>query len=261
MKKSTIIIIVTGLTLFLCFFIFRPITGRILVKDKITKEPADPISAFMMGFSEPETAKPVSLDNIEHIVINGKGLKNHTFVRVTENGRNEISRSNYYYKKEINSVVKGNTMMITLSGLTTDNFEIDVDSLSIKTIALNNIRGTLSIHSADSVFYGLSKVTVGKGAQVDLRGATENRETLDPKFQLLGMEKSIIRLEGLSFATFNATLNNARLDLIESNVADTANIALEGRSNIIHPAGLKTFGKLTLTGNTDYYNERNVKKQ
>lgn len=180
MKKSTIIIIVTGLTLFLCFFILRPLTGTILIKDEISKEPADPISAFMMRFSEPETAKPVSLDNIEHIVINGNNKAIYTFVRITNRGKNEISRSNYYYKKEVNPVIKGNTMTITLSGLSTNHYNIDLDSLSSKTITLNNIRGMMSIISTDSVFQGLSKVVVGKGSNLNLRGETGSQEYSDP---------------------------------------------------------------------------------
>jgi|GEM_PF-647036 len=261
MKKSTIIIIATGLTLFLCFFVLRPLTGTILIKDEISKEPADPISSFMMRFSEPETAKPVSLNHIEHIVINGTDKANHANVRVTNKGKNEISRSNYYYRKDVNSVIKGNTMTITLSGLSTQHYDIDLDSLSSKTITLNNIQGTMSIISADSVFQGLNKVIVGKGSNLQLWGEPGAQEYLDPKFQLVGKEESVIRLVTFSFAHFDATLNNARLDFLESYVADTANIKLQGRSNIIHPLGLKTFGKLILTGNTDYYNERNVKKQ
>lgn len=257
MKKSTIIICATGLTLFLCFFILRPITGHILVKDEFIKEPADPISAFMMRFSEPETAKPVSLDNIEHIVINGNGLEHRTFVHLTENGRNEISKSNLYYAKELNPVIDGKTMTINLTDLKTDRFAIDVDSLSVKTITLNNIWCIMSINSADSIFRGLNKVIVGNGAKVNLRGETDSREKLNPQFQLIGNEESVVRLETFSFSRFDATLNNARLDFLETDVADTANIKLEGLSNVINPAGSKTFGKLTLTGNTDYYNQRN----
>ncbi|GAA4132914.1 hypothetical protein GCM10022216_04480 [Sphingobacterium kyonggiense] len=270
MKKANYYILTGILVFVLGFYVLKPLSGKIngsyrTEKDgQVTLLPKDHLSDFMLLFSKKQTAKPIPLDNIDHIVLNGIVEKSNWLynpiagnLEIHTDGVNKIQFNNRPYLVEVDHEVKNRTLYIQLNTDAIFGMELHLGKTPLQSLTINGQDLDIFYQDIDTISPALQSFIINKKSNVsfgsgNIRGGSKSENSLNIQVN----DESTVNLKNSRINRLNVKLNNSLLVLGDIMRLDTLHADLNGLSHIRGARKLDYDGKtsIKLTGNLDYYN-------
>ena len=262
MKKTNIFIFLTMFILFLGFTLLAPLSGKIridpsksskdLKEDPVT---TDPISKFMLHFSHDVTADPISLNDIDDIVINGNSLKDLVLLEINENDEKaRLECMSPYYLMEVDHHIKNRQLVLNLKGNKVKKISIFLSANKLKSLTLNELNGQVYYPSIDTVGTSIEKFNIAKKSTISFDDSYRERTIFGSTLNLNVKGESKLNFQGYHIHRMQAKIEDSFIDL--SNVGRIGGLVanLSGLSNIRILKKNDNVKQDSLSGNLDYYN-------
>lgn len=271
MKKANIFILIALFIFLLGSQVLKPLSGKIYAKqtlDPITGElkvqTHDPLSKFMWNFSKEITAKPISLDNIDHIVIDGP--KKYTrFLQGPYYGRLSITNSieNYFYCNknsylvDINHEIKDKTLFIHADNTNMGAMNLNLGNKTLKSITVNGMAMSLYYEVADSNHRAFETLYANQKSNLSLEPIFFRDKTQTISYLNLSLsEESTLKINKIFVKKIDAKLDNSMMDISEVERIDSLQADLKGLSHIRGTKKAKSNKAFVqVSGNLDYFNK------
>lgn len=271
MKKANIFILIALFIFLLGSQVLKPLSGKIYANqtlDPITGElkvqTHDPLSKFMWNFSKEITAKPISLEQIDHIVIDGP-KKNTRFLQGPYYGQLSITNSveNYFYCNknnylvDINHEIKDRTLFIHTDNSNMGAMNLNLGSKTLKSITVNGMAMRLYYEVADSNHRAFETLYANQKSNLTLEPIFFRDKTQTINYLNLSLsEESTLKINKVFVKKIEAKLDNSMMDISEVERIDSLQADLNGLSHIRGTKKAKSNKAFVqVSGNLDYFNK------
>ena len=271
MKKANIFILIALFIFLLGSQVLKPLSGKIYANqtlDPITGElkvqTYDPLSKFMWNFSKEITAKPISLEQIDHIVIDGP-KKNTRFLQGSFSSQLNIQNTggnNFYCRKnnflvDIDHEIKDRTLFIHADNSNMFGMNVNLENKTLKSISINGMAMRLFYKEADSSQRAFETLYANKKSQLTLEPIYYREETQTIKNMNLSLsEESTFKFNNVIVKKIEAKLDNSMMDISEVERIDSLQADLKGLSHIRGTKKAKNNKAFVqVSGNLDYFNK------
>lgn len=261
MKKANLYILSAGILSFLGFYLLTPLSGRIFIhSSNQTNHPKtqplakDPLSKFMLNFSNEITADPISLDAIDHIILLGEGNEERPTVEVTFEDSARVECLSPYYLVETEHQIDDRTLTIKINDKKNNKIRLLLNHKN-RTVTMRNLHAYVRYDQRTSLENMMPQYIFSKRSDVIFLSPYSGQEPRDLIVDLKIDEQSKVKFLNTSIQQASVTLNDGLLDLTLVDRLDTLSADFQGLSHILGVKKKENIASLTLTGNLDYYNQ------
>lgn len=261
MKKANLYILSAGVLLFLGFYLLTPLSGRIFVNPSIQADnpqtqprAKDPLSKFMLNFSNEVTADPISLDAIDHIILQGQGNGDRSTIEVLFGDSTRVECLSPYYLVDTEHQIDDRTLLIKVNGKKPNKTRLFLNHRD-RTITMSNLHAYVRNDQRASSEHIVPQYVFSKKSDVIFLGSYRDQEPRDLIVDLKIDEQSKVQFLNTSIQQASVKLNDGLLDLAFVDRLDSLSADLQGVSHIMGIKRMENIASLKLTGNLDYYNQ------